>query len=451
MILVRPVPGPADNPSREGRAGDSTTLVYPPWKHNYGFNRFRQFHLTAYGGHGRKISSPQGIAAVKLHQTDEEGPGDDDELTVFGVNAGRGELIYNRSLFELGSYDGAVGGTRLADPVGIAADADGVVAVADRGNNRVIVFELDDDLALKPRRVITLEETGVALDSPSGVALESGYLYVTDSGNDRVVVLDTAGEVVAQMTDSTGALDDPFGIAVINDPEWNRYGSRFMVVTGAGNQRLTQQSLSGYTVGSVSYGEISDKAGGFYYVAVDYFSNVYVTDDATGCVYKFDRNLRYLTRFECGVGDGGKLDRPRGIAVYRRFGQVFIAENTGVSYYWIGTDVSNLSCRGESTWSGLELTVRFFLTEHSRVTVELAAKRAKISEMLADQVITEPGNVRRRYKVPADLLPDNVAECELFVRVKAKPVYSSENYLEVERESEVRWPARAGGSGHQND
>ena len=119
--------------------------------------------------------------------------------------------------------------------------------------------------------------------NPSGVAMESGRIYVTDSGNDRVVVMDGTGGVLEELSDSTGALDDPFGIAAIHEPEWNHYGSRFVVVSGGGKKTLTKVSLSGTAAHTVSYGEISDRDGGFYFVAIDYFSNVYVTDEDLPC------------------------------------------------------------------------------------------------------------------------------------------------------------------------
>lgn len=415
---------------------DPTTLVYPPWKHNFGFNRFRQFHLTAYGGYGIKVSSPQGIAAVKLRMKDAEGSGDDDELTVFGVNSGRGEIIYNRSLFELGLFAGEGTGKKFSYPAGIAADAEGLVAVADKGNDRVVLLRVDSLTHLRYLSAITLEESDVPLRGPAGVALEEGRLYIADQGNDRIAVVDTTGTFQIEFRDSTGLLRDPFGIAAISDPDWNHYNSRFLVVSGDANSRLTKLSPSGEPLGSVLYNEISDLAGGFFFLAIDYFSNIYVTDAITGCVYKFDRALNYLTRFECGTG--GNLDEPRGIAIYRRFGQVFVAEDSGASYYWIGTDVLNLSCRSRETEAGLALTVRFVLTEQSRVSARLVSESGEIVEVLANKVFMEPGSLSRTYVVPPQAVPAAVAECELSVTIEAKPIYSSRKHHVIRKEAKVR-------------
>jgi DNA-binding beta-propeller fold protein YncE len=428
---------PAAEPDRNASGNDDpTTLVYPPWKHNYGFNRFRQFHLTAYGGYDTQIDSPQGVAAVKLRAKDVDGTSDDDELTVFGVNSGRGEIIYNRSLFTLGFFAPDGEGKKFSDPVGIAADADGNVAVADRGNDRVVLLRVDADTRLRHRAAISVDESGTALKRPSGVAIEDGFLYITDTGNDRVVVVDTAGAFRAEIVDTTGVLRVPFGIAVISESDWNNYGSQFLVVTSCDHGRLSKISLTGDLLESVVFSEISDKDGGFFFVAIDYFSNIYVTDSMTGCIYKFDRNLDYLTRFECGTG--GNLGEPRGITVYRRFGQVFVAEKTGASYYWVGTDVLNLSCRGRVTETTIALTVRFVLTEHSRVSVRLEKQSGELVELLANKALMEPGNLRRTYQVPVEAIPGGVADCELLITIEATPVYSSRKHHVVRREARVR-------------
>ena len=96
----------------------------------------------------------------------------------------------------------------------------------------------------------------------------------------------------------------------------------------------------------------------FTYLAVDYCDNLYVTDPVSHAVHKFDRNLTYLTTFGGpGTGDAQFLS-PRGIAIYRRFGQTFIVEKDGAQYYWVGADLrsfSGLFRRGRQ--AGLRLSI----------------------------------------------------------------------------------------------
>jgi hypothetical protein len=76
----------------------------------------------------------------------------------------------------------------------------------------------------------------------------------------------------------------------------------------------------------------------FYDVAIDYYANVY-TSDRGGRLHKFDRGLEPLLSIgKRGTGEH-EFDEPRGIGLYRRFGQMFVAERAGAQYLWIGTDV----------------------------------------------------------------------------------------------------------------
>jgi len=380
---------------------------------------------------------------VKLLAADAAGPEDDDELTVLGVNAGRREIIYNRSLFSLGFLD-SDSSVALADPVGIAVDAAGLVAVTDRGADRVVLLRIDERMKLRYKGVIDLSTGGAPdgpsaqFDGPCGVAIEAGSIYVADSGNDRIVVADTAGQHVRDVAPGRSIVEEPFGVSVIAEREWNHYQSAFVAVTCDRNQRLVKLSLSGEPQESVDYRAVSDRGGGFYFPAIDYYGNVFVTDAVSGCVYKFDRHLRPLARMECAGEHADDLDAPRGIAVYRRFGQVFVAEETGVSYFWVGTDVLNTECRAVRANGGGELTVRFFLTEQSNVTLLLAAADAE-PKMIVPELFTEPGPVRRTVSVPASVLPCDVAKCNYFLTVRAEPTYASKGHVVIERRVPVRW------------
>lgn len=428
-------------PTAESAADRPTTLVYPPWKHNLGFNRLRQFHVTAYGGPGHEIDSPRGIAAVKLRQNDADGPQDDDEVTVLGVNAGAREIIYNPSLVELAFFgDEQMGENGFDDAVGIAADPDGLVAVGDRANDRVVLLRFDEHTRLRFDRSITLAGTPRPLSRPAGVAMAEGVIYVADSGNDRVVAIDTAGTVVAEYSDSSTPLESPFDVAVIDGDEANRFDERFIVVTDRGGQRLSRISLTGGAPRAVSYGAVTGGSGGFDYVAIDYYADVFVTDGATGCVYKFDRALDLLARFECDGDETDDLDAPRGITIHRRLGQVFIAEATGVSYYWIGTDVTGLRAAWTRPADGrgpLELEVQFLLTEQSLVTVELETDTGTAVIPLAREVPMRAGQTRRTYRVERSNLPCDVAECTYRVTVRARATYSSAKYLEAVKSARV--------------
>jgi hypothetical protein len=397
-----------------------------------------QTHLDIYSGYRKHFSRPLGIAAVKHAFNDEDGPNDDDELTVYGVNSGAREVIYNTSRFSLGFFDGWETG-RFENPVGIAADRDGWVAVSDGATGRV-VFLKNESNQLTYRKTISLGDSNAPLRSPAGLAIESGRLYIADSGNDRLIVVNDRGVLLDTMgtNDASLRLLQPFGVAVIDDPAWNHYQSRFIVVTDSLNQRLCMLAMNGEPLHIKRYAEVSGASGGFFFVAIDYYSNVYATDTLSGCVYKFDRHLNYLTRFGCGLNPGTELDSPRGIAIYRRFGQVFIAERAGASYFWIGTDIIGLSCEAELMENETQFRIQFLLSEQSITEVSLTDESEKTLHRFDEKMFTPPGRVTRIYHLAAGAMPCPLAECKYFVTVSAKPTYSSRKLLDVQKTTQVK-------------
>lgn len=413
-----------------------TTLVRPPWKHNLGFNTLRQFHMTAYGGEDFEIDDPRGIATAKMRFKDAPGRGDDDEVTVFGVNAGRRELIYNPSLVELARFGpNDMPAPPFDDPVGVATDADALVVVGDRGNDRVVFLRMGTDSRLRFEHAVTLAQTDRPLSRPAGVAVSSARVYVADGGNGRIAVLDTTGVLV----DEIPGFDDPFDVDVATGHPANYDGESVLVVTDRGGRRLSRINLAGGATLSADYVATTGGDGGFGYVALDYYGNTWVTDAGTGCVYKFDRSLALLSRVECD-GEPGELDQPRGITINRRLGQVFIAENTGVSYYWVGTDVTGLQAGATVRGAQIVVEVRFVLVERSDVTVELVSGSGDPGVVLAKDVRMPPGTVHRTYPVDAADLPCGVADCTYRVVVRARATYASRKHLEAVRSAPLRPP-----------
>jgi hypothetical protein len=128
------------------------------------------------------------------------------------------------------------------------------------------------------------------------------------------------------------------------------------------------------------------------YLALDYYDNVYVTDRAQHCIHKFDRHLNYLTSFgRKGKGDK-EFDEPRGITIYRRFGQVIVAERASVQYYWVGTDVFDFGASLSSNQSLLQLD--YFLTEASYVRVEIFDDRENLLATPLQKSMRFPGTRR---------------------------------------------------------
>lgn len=350
--------------------GKETSLVFPPRLH-VPVRKATPFHLFLYVQNRVKVRDPQGIAVTRLDSWDDpKEKKDDDEITVYGVNSGQNVIIYNTSMTTISIYGLKERGVhKLNRPHGITASSWGDVYLADTYNNRVVKFH-NPGKKLQFERVLT----GDGMRRPHDVSLTAdSTLYVTDYGNDRLLMFraDTLARVIA----GAGVLRHPTGVAATCSAQrWSYWKDDFVVVIDQDGRRLQKFLRDGTLVKSVTMAEVGVKGAELSYAEIDYHSNIWVTDKKNHCLHKFDRDLNYLTRFGSKGSGDNQFVEPRGISMYRRFGQVLIAEKKAAQYYWIGTDIDSI--RFERTPEGM-LLFRYFLTEPSYMTLEIFDKNGK--------------------------------------------------------------------------
>jgi hypothetical protein len=423
----------------------ASTLVTPPLMHCLGLHKVTQFHLDVYSGYREKFDDPEGLFCMKLACKDKpDSRRDDDELTVYGVNSGRGDIIYNKSLVSIG-IAGAPGGDSMQfrNPLALTGDKDGNLYVADTGNDRIAHLRYADDELVWIKEIRDRAPRG--LRSPSGVCLSGGRLYVADTENDRVAVFDPDGS----FAESFGAefqeasLFRPYAIAAITEgDEFLYYGDHFIILTDSLGGRLWKLSPDGKALGIVRRSEIGG-AGTFDHVAIDYYGNVYVTDRTASLIHKFDRHLSYIVAIgDPGSKSGPHFDEPRGISIYRRFGQIFVSERSGAQYFWIGTDVLRYSA-GNLVFDPVRrrcgVDVSFLLTECSAISLALKDDQGKDRFTLIPTYMLPPGRFARRIEVDCPSAAD-LAKCKFRLVLVAAPTYSSREYLTVKRESGILVP-----------
>lgn len=428
-----------------GARHGGTTLVTPPWTHCLGLHKVTQFHLDMYSGYREKFNDPEGLFCTKLASKDKpDTRRDDDELTVYGVNSGNGDIIYNKSLASIGiAGKPGEGPMQFGNPLGLTGDGEGNLWVADTGNDRVVHLRYADDGLVWIKEIRGGAEG--ALRRPSGVSLSGGRLYVADTQNDRVVVFEPDGSVV----DSFGAelqgasLFRPYAIAAVTaGDEFLYYGDQFIILTDSLGTRLWKLSPDGKALGLVRRRAIGGK-GSFNHVAIDYYGNVYVTDREANLIHKFDRHLSYIVAIGGeGAGGGPRFDEPRGITIYRRFGQIFVSERSGAQYFWIGADVLRYSAENlvfDPVRRRCSVDVSFLLTECSAISLALKDDEGETRFTIIPSYMLPPGRFSKRIEVDC---PDAaiLAKCKLKVVLGAEPTYSARDYLAVERESAILVP-----------
>jgi DNA-binding beta-propeller fold protein YncE len=162
----------------------------------------------------------------------------------------------------------------LKSPVGCAFDDEGNLYVTDSETGRIIVF--DDDL--DPEREIT-----GGLHRPTGIQVAGGRIYVTDTGEHKIIVMNKDGGFVSafgQHGSGAGEFNYPTFLAVRES----------ISVIDALNYRIQTFDLSGKF--SSTYGQLGDVAGRFVSpkcISLDSDGNRYVTDALMDNIQIFNR------------------------------------------------------------------------------------------------------------------------------------------------------------------
>ncbi|MCF7802771.1 MAG: hypothetical protein K9N46_05905 [Candidatus Marinimicrobia bacterium] len=365
------------------------------------------------------MDNPQGVALTKLRgQDDPDTEDDDDELSVYGVNAGKNEIIYNTSLLNIEIYRGEPGTPEsLQNPRGIACNASGDVYVADKDNGRIAHLFNEEGKNLVYR---SDSRPNAENFRPFDVTLASGGdLFVSDSAGSKIWTWDSSTHHWKVLIDS---IDTPLGIVSYDrNDEWTRYKqSRLGIICENGKKVVITdfegRKLSGY--------KPEEKNAALRYIATDYYNNYYLTDAANGRIIKIDRHGKLIDT----IGSEGKGDyqfqHPQGIAVWKRFGQVCVAESYAAQYYLIGTDIlaTDLSRNGET------LRLSFELTERADVTITVMQPGKSEVDTLVDDRRVPQGGFTHRWEIP-----ENAREGEYVFRISAVPSYSSTKFFRANR------------------
>ncbi len=271
---------------------------------------------------------------------------------------------------------------KLDRPHGICANRNGDVYVADTGNHRIVQLYNPGN---KLEFVGAIGDSGDApglFNYPRQVAMDSyGNIYVTDTRNHRVQVFDRQHKLKLIFNDQQRMLF-PNGIAVTDSGELHRYrNDNFIIVIDSLNQRISKYSLTGELTAQTRMSQIGYSKAWLGYICIDYYNQLHITDMENHCLHKFDKNLNHIVSFGSFGHDDHQFDEPRGIAIYRRFGQLFIAERAGAQYYWIGTDISDLSVEEKES----SCRISFRITEPSFISVDIFDQKGGLIKHLTER------------------------------------------------------------------
>jgi uncharacterized protein (TIGR03663 family) len=267
--------------------------------------------IGAPGTEPGQFSSPRGIAIAA-------------DGSLYVVDAGNGRIQHLSPQGEVlqvwgTSYEGE--GTapsgQFKDPWDIAVGPDGSVYVADTWNHRVQKFTSDGKL-------ITTWGSGILNDpqnllgfyGPRGITTDSqGNVFITDTGNKRVIYFDTDGKPLGQFGtggSNPGQFEEPVGL--VFDPSGNLY------VADTWNQRVQvfSRDLSGAYLFASEWtvnGWEGVTPTNYPYLSADSTGHIFVTDPDNARVIEYTTKGEVVRYWEDGGPNAGAFNLPIGIAV----------------------------------------------------------------------------------------------------------------------------------------
>jgi DNA-binding beta-propeller fold protein YncE len=306
------------------------------------------------------------------------------------------------------------GGRGQFGPIGgIATDPAGDVYVVDSSHNRIEKFTAQGAfITAWGHRGSELGQFNFGSSQDftkppgGGIAVTAGYVYVADSGNDRIERFDLEGhEAIAWGTKGSapGQFSYPRGVAA-NATE--------VLVSDDDNHRIEQFSPEGAYVTSVgSEGSGPGQFGFPYGVALDAAGDVYVADDINHRVVKLDPQLGFLGAWGGFGSKPGQLAFPRALAS-DPVGDTYVADtaNDRVSVFDVnGTYLRSIgiSARGPAQLTApkglaLDPSGRLLATDPDSNRIELFAP---ITDTWSGQWTLAPGpqsNLNRPNSIGVD-------------------------------------------------
>lgn len=232
-----------------------------------------------------------------------------------------------------GLQDGPVMQARFADPYGVAVDASGTLYVADAGdNNRIRRIGTDgmvSTLAGSAEGFVDGAGTAAKFNTPSGLALDSaGNLYVADTGNHAIrkvspqgVVSTLAGTGVAGFRDGPGAqaqFNGPIGVAVDKSGRVyvaDTYNDRIRVIQADGRvSTLAGGERPGYQDGAGSAARFDTPTA----LVVDAAGLIWVADTRNDAIRRVTAGGEVTTLLRAATPEDARaVHRPISLAVTR--------------------------------------------------------------------------------------------------------------------------------------
>jgi len=317
------------------------------------------------------FSNPSRAAGVYFYS------GSDFIKSAFTVDQDDGTVTYliakNDVLAFAGVYGDGAGEVSFNAPEGIDVDVSGNIYVADTGNNQIVLLNMNFN-----NGVIAYVSTITGITNPVDVVITNGTFWVLSAGQSQVSEYSLSGSLIYSLGGSgsgNGQFSSPAGISA----RFSNGGisSSDIYVADTGNNRVvmfTKGSSSGtysawHTV-SIANSSLSD-------VASDPDGNAYVMDQGQGRLHV----AGWFGKDYLGYSSES-FNQPRNVnfaAGYYELGTIEAwTTGSGVSQYSVGVEILNLS----ANVGGANVTFSYILIANASMTGEVRNSSGQVIKNL---------------------------------------------------------------------
>jgi uncharacterized protein (TIGR03437 family) len=262
---------------------------------------------------------------------------------------------------------------QLSSPVGLAVDANGVLYIADAGNNRIRRMDANGIIT-------TVAGSGMAgfsgddgpavsaqLSAPAGVAVDTnGNLFIADTGNHRVRKVTPDGLITTVAGNGAAAFAGDGGQAVsaqLSAAAIALDGNGILYIADADNLRIRKVTTDGVisTIAAASFGT---PFLNFHQITVDHVGDVYVADTGNSVIREIVSGTNAVSTVAGNgangyFGDGSAatvaaLAFPRGVA-FDSAGDMLIADTGNYRIRLVAENNNHMSTvagTGKASYSG---------------------------------------------------------------------------------------------------